>query len=114
MMFSKGGRLFIRVLLNLEFTDQNECMFLPLSLSNEYLNKRGHVDLGNYLLLFLKEMRGRRKRLEVRSALRFGYCTLQTCVATCLLTTQVMKNSILLLTAPVSPFTSDNRTAYHD
>jgi len=66
-----GGRLFIRVLLNLEFTDEFVCP--PLSLSKAYLNIRGHIDLGNYLLLFLKEMRGRRQRLEVRSALRFGF-----------------------------------------
>lgn len=37
------------------------------------------------IFLFLKEMRGRRKRLEVRNALGFGCWTFQTSVATHLL-----------------------------
>lgn len=59
------GGLFIRVLLNLEFTGQNECVSLPLSLSKKYLNKRGHVDLGNYLSVPEAD---ERQKEEVRSA----------------------------------------------
>lgn len=82
--FQVGEGSFIRVFLNLEFAGQNERVSL-LSHSKQYLNKRGHADPGNYLLLLLKKMRGRRKRLGVRSASGFGCSTLQPRVATHLL-----------------------------